>query len=244
MLSAKPPPVMSATAVLRARWSRNRVASAGANSEPSICSTIEAETIRPAVPPSTPRSRRIGASQAKTLKDIMACRTMNPVTCQATAERQTLTPPAGRAAPPGRARSAGGRNSRRTTPAGSAQNQSAAVHCPARAEDREREAGTERGRGADRRGVEAAHEAQAMREVTLDDARQQHVAERNRGAARGGSGEQSRKMAGRRQLHGPQQQPGREHRHGTEQHPFGPEPACQPRGERGEHTRAASPGRW
>jgi hypothetical protein len=36
----------------------------------------------------------MGANQAKTLKDIIACRTMKAVTCQAMAERHTLTPPA------------------------------------------------------------------------------------------------------------------------------------------------------
>ena len=177
MLSAKPPPVMSATTVLMARWSRNRVASAGANSEPSICSTIEAETIRPAVPPSTPRSRRIGASQAKTLKDIMACRTMKTVTCQATAERQTLTPPAGRAAPPGRCPERQRQEQQKDDAGGQRPEPERRRPLPRRAEDREREAGTERGGGADRRGVEAAHEAQAVREVTLDHARQQHVAQ-------------------------------------------------------------------
>ena len=106
------------------------MASAGANRDPSICSTIETETITPAVPPSTPRSRRIGASQAKTLKDIIACSTMKMVTCHATAERHTFTPPCAAWCRPWRCRTATGRKSRRTTPAGSAQNRSAAVHSP------------------------------------------------------------------------------------------------------------------
>ena len=130
MLSAKPPPVMSATTVLMARWSRNLAASAGAKSEPSICSTIDADTISPAVPPSTPRSRRIGASHANTLKDIMACSTMKIVTCQATAERHTFTPSCTALCCPCRCRTATGRKSRRTTAAGTAQNHSAEVHCP------------------------------------------------------------------------------------------------------------------
>ena len=91
---------------------------------------MDAETISPAVPPSTPRSRRMGASQANTLKDIMACSTMKMVTCQATAERHTLTPSATAWCRGCRCRTASGRNRKSTTAAGSAQNHSAAVHSP------------------------------------------------------------------------------------------------------------------
>ncbi|MNR38085.1 hypothetical protein D3C85_1561580 [compost metagenome] len=113
-----------------ARWSRNLAASAGANSEPSICSTIDADTMSPAVPPSTPRSRRMGASQAKTLKDIMACSTIKMVTCQATGERHTFTPSRTAWCRMRGWRRATGRNNRRTTAAGTAQDHSARVHSP------------------------------------------------------------------------------------------------------------------
>ena len=48
-------------------WSRPRVASDGATSAAATWTMIETETMIPAATPSTPRSRRIGASQPKTL---------------------------------------------------------------------------------------------------------------------------------------------------------------------------------
>ena len=130
MLRANPKPVISATTVLMARWSRNLAASAGAKSDPSICSTMHTDTISPAVAPATPRSRRMGASQANTLKDIIACSTMKMVTCHATAERHTFTPPRTDWCRTERWRTATGRNRKSTTAAGTAQNHKARVHSP------------------------------------------------------------------------------------------------------------------
>ncbi len=130
MVRANPPPVISATTVLMTLWSLKRVAKAGANSEPSICKTMDTDTISPAVPPSIPRSRRIGAIHAKTLNDIIACSTMKSVTCQATAERHTFAPPWIAWCFTDGCRIASGRKSRSTTAAGTAQNHSADVQWP------------------------------------------------------------------------------------------------------------------
>src|SRR4029453_16032933 len=77
-----------------------------------------------------PRSLRIGANHANTLNDIMACSTMNSVTCQATADRHTFTPPRTAWCFTDGCRIASGRNSKSTTPAGTAQDHSAEVQWP------------------------------------------------------------------------------------------------------------------
>ena len=73
-----------------------------------------------------------------------------------------------------------------------------------------------------------------MREVALDQARQQHVAERDRGPAGGRPGQQGGEVPGAPGVQGAQQQPRGQHRHGAEQHAFGAEAAGEHGGQRGE----------
>jgi len=49
------------------RWSRPHVASDGATRAAATWTRIETDTMIPAATPSTPRSRRMGASQPKTV---------------------------------------------------------------------------------------------------------------------------------------------------------------------------------